>query len=58
LMAARIAGARNKADFYSCGTYQQYEDYAAIAAYQESRCGSMLVIYNKDSDHAYCEPLE
>lgn len=58
LKAARIAGQRQRADFFSCGTYQGYEDYAAIAAYQESRVGSMLVIYNKDTDHAYCEALE
>lgn len=58
LKAARIAGVKQRADFFSCGTYQGYEDYAAIAAYQETRVGSMLVIYNKDTDHAYCEPLE
>lgn len=58
LKAARIAGAKQRADFFSCGTYQGYEDYAAIAAYQESRVGSMLVTYNKDTDHAYCEALE
>jgi hypothetical protein len=58
LMAARIAGVKQRADFLSCGTYQGFEDYAAIAAYQESRVGSMLVTYNKDTDHAYCEPLE
>jgi hypothetical protein len=58
LKAARIAGQKHRADFFSCGTYQGYEDYAAIAAYQECRVGSMLVTYNKDTDHAYCEPLE
>ena len=56
--ATRIAGAKNKAEFYSCGTYQGYEDYAAIAAYEEARVGSMLVIYNKDTDHAQCDFME
>lgn len=56
--AARIAGKKHKADFFSCGTYQGYEEYAAIAAYEESRVGSMLVIYNKDTDHADFEFLE
>jgi len=58
LKAARIAGVKQRADFFSCGTYQGFEDYAAIAAYQECRVGSMLVIYNRDTDHAYCEALE
>jgi hypothetical protein len=56
--AARIVGKKHRADFFSCGTYQGYEDYASIAAYEESRVGSMLVTFNKDTDHAYCEALE
>jgi hypothetical protein len=56
--AARIVGKKQRADFYSCGTYQGYEDYASIACYEESRVGSILVVYNKDTDHAYCEMLE
>jgi hypothetical protein len=56
--AARIVGKKHKADFYSCGTYQGYEDYAAIAAYEESRVGSILVIYNKDTNRAQHEFLE
>jgi hypothetical protein len=58
LKACRIAGQKQKADFVSCGTYQGYEDYAAIAAYQETRVGSMLITYNKDTDAFVCEPLE
>lgn len=58
LLAARIAGVKHRADFFSCGTYQGYEDYAAIACYQETRVGSILLTYNKDTDRAYYEPLE
>jgi hypothetical protein len=56
--ASRVAGNRQKADFLSCGTYQGYEDYAAIAAYEEARVGSVLVIYNKDTDRTQIEVLE
>ena len=58
LMQARIAGQKQRADFFSCGTYQGFEDYAAIACYQETRVGSVLVVYNRDTDHAHWEPLE
>lgn len=58
LKACRIAGHQSRADFVSAGTYQGFEDYAAIAAYQETRVGSMLIIYNKDTDRFVCEPLE
>lgn len=58
LGAMRISGQKQRADFYSCGTYQGYEDYASIAMYQETRVGSVLVTYNKDTDHAYYEALE
>jgi hypothetical protein len=58
LKACRIAGVKQDADFVSLGTYQRYEDYAAIACYQETRVGSMLIIYNKDTGRFICEPLE
>lgn len=56
--ASRVVGVKQRTDFYSCGTFQGFEDYAAIAAYEDARVGSMLVIYNKDTDHAQSDFLE
>jgi len=53
-----ISAVEHRADFHSCGTYQGFEHYASVAAYKRCRVGSMLVTYNKDTDHAYCEALE
>lgn len=50
--SCRIAGKKHPADFYSCGTYQGYEEYAAIAGYTETPVGSILVDYDHAADKA------
>lgn len=48
----RIGGKKHRCDFYSCGTYQGYEEYASIACYTETEVGSILVDYNHSTDRA------
>lgn len=53
-----IRGHFNRQDYFSCGTYQGYEEYASIACYPRTPIGSILVRYNKDTDKVHCEHLE
>lgn len=48
----RITGKKHPADFWSCGTFQGYEEYAAVAGYAETPVGSILVEYDTNSDKA------
>lgn len=43
-------GQSREVDFFSCGTYQGWEEYAAIAAYKKTPLGSVLVDYNPKTD--------
>lgn len=53
----RIAGKVQDTDFFSCGTYQGYEEYAAIACYPETPVGSLLLDYDHDKDEVTFTPL-
>lgn len=53
-----IRGRFRETDFFSCGTYQGYEDYAAVAAYKRTPIGSMLIEYDHDKDKVYHEKLD
>jgi hypothetical protein len=55
--AEDIQGQEIDADFYSCGTYQGYEEYASLALYPRTPTGSLLVHYNKDTDRTHFERL-
>lgn len=48
----RIAGKKMEVDYFSCGTYQGYEEYASIACYQETEVGSLLIEYDKSTHFA------
>lgn len=48
----RIAGKKLDVDFLSCGTFQGFEEYAALACYAETPVGSLLVEYDKGSEKA------
>ncbi|ANS05712.1 hypothetical protein [uncultured Mediterranean phage] len=47
-----IRGIKYVADYYSCGTYQGYEQYAQVAGYASKEQGSLLVTYDHDKDKA------
>jgi hypothetical protein len=47
-----VRGAVHEVEFFSCGTYQGYEEYAAVAAYRKTPLGSVLVDYNPRTDKA------
>jgi hypothetical protein len=53
-----VRGKTQEVDFFSCGTYQGYEEYALVAGYGKMPCGSMLVEYDPDKDKAYFEKLD
>jgi hypothetical protein len=50
-------GQKKRVDYFSCGTYQGWEEYAQIAPYPCRPVGSMLVEYDHKHDHAKCQVL-
>jgi hypothetical protein len=48
-----IGGTMHDQDFFSCGTYQDSrEEYAQVACYSPTPCGSLVVEYDPSTDKA------
>ena len=50
-------GRDKRADYFSSGAYQDYEEYASIAMYSKIPVGSLLIKYNHRTDRATCEQV-
>lgn len=53
-----VQGKFHEVEYLSCGTYQGYEEYAAIAAYRRTPLGSMLVEHDSRTDKSTITRLD